>query len=189
MAKRAMPVTNDFCPQTMFLYGTYRADGTPNFGLFCWFSYCWDGQLAVMACIGEEKLTKDRIRETGMFSAGLVTRDMLPLADRLGTTSGYGDAKRDIALRTTPGKVLDVPLLKESPFSYELEVAHTFVLDGSEVYICRILNIMADESLADAGVDFVPRIQAISPACTTGQTYFDFQGNAIGRWGKLNKAE
>ncbi len=33
---------NDFCPQQFFLYGTYREDGTPNFGLFCWFSYLND---------------------------------------------------------------------------------------------------------------------------------------------------
>lgn len=43
MAKIARQATNDFCPQTLFLYGTYKEDGTPDFGLFCWFSYCWDG--------------------------------------------------------------------------------------------------------------------------------------------------
>ena len=45
-------VYNDFCPQTLFLYGNYKENGTPDFGLFCWFSYIWleDG-LGVMACI------------------------------------------------------------------------------------------------------------------------------------------
>ncbi len=46
--------SNDFCPQTFFTYGTYKEDGTPNFGLFCWLSYCWDGELCVTACIGGE---------------------------------------------------------------------------------------------------------------------------------------
>lgn len=53
---------NTCCPQAFYAYGTYKEDGTPNFGLFCWFSFCWDGELCVMACIGGEKLTKDRIR-------------------------------------------------------------------------------------------------------------------------------
>lgn len=49
--KVSVPITNNFCPQTLFLYGTYKEDGMPNFGLFCWFSYCWDSRLGVMACI------------------------------------------------------------------------------------------------------------------------------------------
>lgn len=59
--------TNAYCPQTFYTYGTYKEDGTPNFGLFCWFGFCWDGELSIMACIGGEKLTKDRIRATGRF--------------------------------------------------------------------------------------------------------------------------
>ena len=37
MAKISRQGTNDFCPQTLFLYGTYKEDGAPDFGLFCWF--------------------------------------------------------------------------------------------------------------------------------------------------------
>lgn len=50
MAKIPAPIGNDFCPQTLFLYGTYKKDGTPNFGLFCWISYCcWGSEIGVMA--------------------------------------------------------------------------------------------------------------------------------------------
>ena len=34
MKKVSISITNDFCPQTLFLYGTYKEDGAPNFGLF-----------------------------------------------------------------------------------------------------------------------------------------------------------
>jgi len=61
--KKSISISNGFCPQSLFLYGTYKEDNTPNFGLFCWFSYYWDKEMGVMACIGENKLTKDRIRE------------------------------------------------------------------------------------------------------------------------------
>lgn len=79
--------TNAYCPQTFYTYGTYKEDGTPNFGLFCWFGFCWDGELSIMACIGGEKLTKDRIRATGRFSANLVTEELLPLANYFGNKS------------------------------------------------------------------------------------------------------
>ena len=81
MSKMSVPATNNYCPQTLFLYGTYDEEKRPDFGLFCWFSYCWDNELKVMACIGENKMTKDRIKKTGMFSANLVTERLLPLAD------------------------------------------------------------------------------------------------------------
>lgn len=41
MKKVSVPTTNDICPQTLFVYGSMNENGTPNFGLFCWFSYCW----------------------------------------------------------------------------------------------------------------------------------------------------
>ena len=81
------------CPQAFYAYGTYKEDGTPNFGLFCWFSFCWDGELCVMACIGGEKLTKDRIRATGRFSANLVSEELLPQAYYFGNTPGYNPDK------------------------------------------------------------------------------------------------
>lgn len=37
-----------------------------------------------MACIGEEKQTKDLIRKNGVFSANPVSEQLLPLADYYG---------------------------------------------------------------------------------------------------------
>ena len=64
MSKVKGNLGNDFCPQSLFLYGTKKDDGTPDFGLFCWFSYATievnkELRMGVMACIGEEKL-KDK---------------------------------------------------------------------------------------------------------------------------------
>ena len=93
--KISTAISNDFCPQTLFLFGTYKEDKTPNFGLFCWFSYYWDGDgLGIMACIGENKLTKDRIRENKVFSANLVTEEILPIADYFGIKKGYSNEKQ-----------------------------------------------------------------------------------------------
>jgi hypothetical protein len=66
--KKSLPINNNFCPQTLFIYGTYKEDNTPNFGLFCWFSYYWDNGMGVMACIGEKTLTKERILAKKVFS-------------------------------------------------------------------------------------------------------------------------
>ena len=184
MAKVSLPAANHFCPQTLFLFGTYREDGTPNFGLFCWVSYCWDDELCVMACIGEDKLTRDRIRAEGVFSMNLVTKELLPLADFCGNTPGTNPEKKVRTPNTVKGEKLPVPVLADSPWSYELSVKRTVQLDGGgELYVCRIANILADEALADRNATVNERIYRIDPVCTTHQTYFDFSGNQVGVWG------
>ena len=181
--KISIPATNDFCPQTLFLYGTYKEDGTPNFGLFCWFSYCWDTELGVMACIGGDKLTKDRIHATKVFSANLVTESILPLADYFGNTEGYSLEKMNIPAEIEKGAVLDVPVLDASPLAFELEVAQSIPLDDGEVFLCKIRNVLVDEPLMDAGASVVQRIQSAAPVCTTCETYFSWSGKTLGAWG------
>ena len=115
MKKISVKPTNDYCPQTLFLYGTYNEDGKADFGLFCWFSYTWDGELGVMACIGGNKRTLDNIHREKVFSASLVTEKLLPLSDYLGNTDGNDPAKMEgLNLEIEKGQVLPVPVLAAS---------------------------------------------------------------------------
>ncbi len=184
MSKISVPISNDFCPQTLFLYGTYKEDGTPNFGLFCWFSYCWDTELGVMACIGGDKLTKDRIRETGVFSANLVTEAVLPLADYLGNKEGYSADKMNIGIEIMKGSVLTVPVLALSPCIFELEVSKSVSLDDSEVFLCKVRNVLVEEGLSDEAKSIEQRLQEIAPISTTCSTYFSWSGKKLGAWGE-----
>ena len=172
MAKVTRTVYNDFCPQTLFLYGNYKENGTPDFGLFCWFSYIWleDG-LGVMACIGEDKLTKDLIRKTGVFSANLVTEELLPLADYYGNTSGYSADKMKRLPTVERGQVLNVPTIAESPVTFELEVRREIHLaPGSDLFLCSIRNVMQEEALADQSVEFAQRLRQAAPVSYTHLT-------------------
>ncbi|MBO5114113.1 MAG: flavin reductase [Lachnospiraceae bacterium] len=184
MKKISTDITNDFCPQTLFLYGTYKEDHTPNFGLFCWFSYYWDTELGVMACIGGNKLTKERIHATKVFSANLVTEEMLPLADYFGNKEGYELNKMDFPLETTKGAVLDVPVLSCSPVTFELEVDKFIPMDDGEVLLCKIRNVLIEESLKDESATIEERIRKIAPINTTCETYFSWSGKKLGAWGE-----
>ncbi len=187
MAKISRQETNDFCPQTLFLYGTYKEDGTPDFGLFCWFSYCWDKTLGAMVCIGGEKLTKDRIKAGHVFSANLVTEKLLPMADYLGIKSGYDADKMNFQADIGKGEVLNVPILTESPVNFELEVAQNMVLDGGEVFLCKIRNVLYDEALADENSSVGERLKKIAPVSTTCETYLSYTGEVLGAWGEPGK--
>ncbi len=184
MSKISMPVSNDFCPQTLFVYGTYQEDGTPDFGLFCWFSYIWDKELGVMACIGGEKLTKQRIHANGVFSANIVTEAMLPLADYFGNKDGNSPEKMDIPLEVEKGRVLNVPVLGCSPVVFELEVKQFLPLEDSEVILCSIKNVLAEDSLTDREKSVEQKLRELAPVSTTCRTYFGWDGKAMGAWGE-----
>ena len=184
MEKISIKPGNTFCPQALFLYGTYKEDGTPNFGLFCWFSYCWDSELAVMACIGGRKLTKARIRAEKVFSASLVPEPLLPLADYLGNTKGYNQEKMDIPIEIERGEVLPVPVLKNSPWIFELEVNQEIALKGSDVFICKIRNTLIAKELNDKSGNLETQMSLCSPVLWTSSSehgdYFSLNKSSIG---------
>ena len=167
MNKISKTPNNDFCPQTLFLYGTYDEEGRPDFGLFCWFSYIWDTELGVMACIGGDKLTKENIHKQKVFSACLVTEALLPLADYLGTTDGHSPDKMKPVTGIEKGRVLPVPVLTDSPVAFELEVKQFLPMDDGEVMLCAIRNVLQDETLDDEAVTSTEKLAAIAPAIRT----------------------
>ena len=183
--KISIPGDNQWCPRPLYLFGTFKEDGTPDFGLFCWFSYAWTDSLAAIACIGENKLTLDRIRATKVFSANLVTESTLPLADYFGSVSGYDPEKMNIPLAWEKGAKLDVPVLTASPVAHELEVREMIPLndEGSTVLICDICNTLVDEVLQDESIPSAERLPRMAPVTTAGDyEYYGWQGQRLGTW-------
>lgn len=186
MSKVSVPVNNDICPQTLFVYGTYKEDGRPNFGLFCWFSYCWYNQLGVMCAIGGRKTTQERILANRVFSANLVVEKNLPLADYFGTADGHDADKMDIPVEWEKGAVLDVPVLSSSPLTFELEVDRVITTneeEGDTVFLCRIRNVLQDADLVDSGLPVQELMQKIGVVSTTGtMDYWSWDGRHLGAW-------
>ena len=185
--KKSLKPTNDFCPQTLFLYGTYDENGDPDFALFCWFSYIWDSELGVMCCIGGEKMTKDNIHRNKVFSASLVTEEILAIADHLGNSSGYDPEKKKTAVKIGQGQVLPVPIVEQSPVVYELEVKQFLPLDDGEVMLCKIHNVLQEEILTSEDLTAEQKLARIAPVKTTCSRYFSYRGEDLGAWGEPGK--
>ena len=185
--KKSMPISYKFCPLPLFLYGTYKEDNTPNFGLFGWFSYYWDVEIGVMACVGNKKLTQDRIRANKMFSANLVTEELLPIADYFGNVEGYSKDKMNVDVEIEKGEILDVPVLTKSPWIYELYIDKTITMNDSDVFLCKIKNVLADEYLCNETLNVEKGIKTIRPVLTVSNKYFSWDGNEICDWGAAMK--
>ena len=188
MKKNSLKPNNDYCPQTLFLYGTYDENGKPDFGLFCWFSYTWEKELGVMACIGGSKRTKDNIHKSRVFSANLVTEKMLPMADYMGVVDGNKPEKMEgLDLEIEKGQVLPVPVLMDSPVTFELEVKEFLPMQDGEVMLCAIRNVLQDETLADETKTSTEKLAEIAPVQTTCSRYFSWKGGNLGAWGEPMK--
>ncbi len=201
MAKVKGEISNNFCPQALYLYGNYEADGTPHFGLFSWLGWCWlgegDGALGVMACIGEEKTTKDLIRKTGVLSVNLVSEALLPLADYYGTTPGRENPDKMKRLPTVEkGQVLPVPTIAESPVSLEMKVVEERPLSkarlggepggASTLFLCEVVNVTIDQRLTDKTIPFMDRLRLAAPVISAGEeTYMTPAGKFLGQWGHV----
>lgn len=185
MKKISVPATNDLCPQTLFVYGTMNLDGTPDFGLFCWFSYCWFDDLGVICAIGSSKRTLENIRRSGVFSANLVVESNLPIADYFGTADGRDSDKMDIAVDWENGAVLSVPVLCSSPLCFELEVEKEISTGEHDetVLLCRIRNTLKDETLTDPALtseDILKKVAAVRTCIN--DDYWSWDGRHLGKW-------
>ena len=73
------------CVQPSFIIGTNNEDGSANFVPITWASATHEegnGYLFVIS-MSRTKMTKKNVLRTGIFSANLVSTDMLPLMDLL----------------------------------------------------------------------------------------------------------
>lgn len=185
MKKVSVPATNDLCPQTLFVYGTMNEDHTPDFGLFCWFSYCWFDQLGVICAIGGSKRTLENIRRNKVFSANLVVENNLPLADYFGTADGRDGDKMDIPFEWEPGAELDVPTLCSSPLSFELEAVQEIATGERDetVLLCHIRNTLKDETLTASGMTPEEMLKATAAVRTCiDNDYWAWDGRHLGKW-------
>lgn len=185
MKKISVEATNDYCPQTLFVYGSTNEDGTPDFGLFCWFSYCWFDQLGVICAIGGAKKTLDNIRRNKVFSANLVVEDNLALADFFGTVPGTDADKQKAAFEWESGSVLSTPILCSSPISFELSVDRELSTGDNDetVFLCRIKNTLKDERLVNTAMTSQELLQAIAPVHTCIDCdYWSWDGRHLGKW-------
>ena len=147
--RRNVEPVYSMCVQPSFIIGTNNEDGTANFAPITWVSVTQEedsGYLLVISMFGT-KMTKQNILRSGIFSANLVSKDMLPLMDYFGSRHAKDGKKDGMAYSVSRGEVLDVPVLDQSRWIYECEVSRTMETGNSTTFFCPIRNIQIDERL------------------------------------------
>ena len=147
--RRSVKPVYSMCVQPSFIIGTNNEDGSANFAPITWVSVTHeegDGYLLVISMFGS-KMTKQNVLRTGIFSANLVSTDMLLLMDYFGSRHAKEGKKDGVSYTVSRGEVVDVPVLDESRWVYECEVEKALETGDSTTFFCRIRNIQMDERL------------------------------------------
>ena len=168
--RRSVDPVYSMCVQPSIIIGTNNEDGSANFAPITWVSVTHeegDGYLLVISMFGS-KMTKRNVIRTGVFSANLVSTDMLPLMDYFGSRHAGDGEKNGIPCAVSHGEVLDVPVLDESRWVYECEVEKTLETGDSTTFFCRIRNIQMDERLVCRDV-FDVDLTVLDPVIYSGK--------------------
>ena len=148
--RRSVAPIYSMCVQPAFIIGTNNEDGTANFAPTTWISVTQekdDGYMLVISMFGSKR-TKQNVLRTGVFSANLVSVDMLPLMDYFGSRHASDGPKDGVMYEAGRGEVLDVPVLEQSRWIYECEVARIVETGNSTSFFSPVRNIQMDERLS-----------------------------------------
>jgi len=185
---KRMDSSKDYCThiQPVFLIGTYNEDGSPNFCPITWVTSTWDGDHALMVIsMNGAKKTKENIARTKVFSANLVSVDMLELLDYFGSTTGLDAPKNALPYAYEDGHVLRVPTLNASRRVFECEVENTFETSDTTTYFCRSRNCQQIEGLDDEIWSKKSDFDLLEPLVYAGR-YFKV-GDFLGEMGDFYK--
>ena len=176
------------CVQPSFIIGTNNEDGSYNFAPITWVSATQGedaGYFLVISLFGTKR-TKLNVIRTGVFSANLVSKEMLPLMDYFGTKHAKDGKKNDIPYDVSRGEVLDVPTLDASRWVYECEVVKSVETGDSTTFFCRVRNIQMDERLSPKDI-FDIDLTVLDPVIYSGK--YHSLGKLLGEIGDFCKAD
>ena len=174
-----------FSPQPMYIIGTKNEDGKPNFCIITWLGFSFDKTPHLMMSIGGSKLTKTNIFREKQFSANLISEDIIWLADYFGNTRGEEKEKNEIEYHYCWGNNLRVPIIEESHWVYECKVSRVIELEGSHLFLAKIVNIQIDKDYKNMDMTMID-LTKIKPAIYAPYNYFTI-GEKIGKCGEWKK--
>lgn len=175
-----------FTPQPMYVIGTTDSNRNPNFCVITWIEFGWNGSPYIVMGLGGKKKTKDNIMETKEFTANLVSQEILKLADYFGCTSGTDGAKDKLKYSVKKGEKVEAPILEDSKWIFECKVERVIELDGSHLFISKIVNIQIDKELEGMDREKID-LTRINPVIYSPYGYFsiDKKLGECGDWEKM----
>lgn len=142
------------------------------------------GHDRILVSLSRNHYTCRGIRQSGKFSINLVSRDMLPKADYVGSVSGSSVDKSEVFDYHWGEN--GTPVIDMSPLSMECDVVDVYETDGFDNFIGSVVNTYASSEVLDehGQLDYT----RLKPVLFESPTYsYLATGEVIGRCLRLDK--
>ena len=106
------------------------------------------GHDRILVSMSKSHYTNQGIKKSKRLSVNLVSREMLPKADYVGSVSGATVNKSELFAYQI-GET-DTPVIDASPLTMECEVVDIYETDGFDNFICAIVNTYAASDVLDS---------------------------------------
>lgn len=161
--------------------------GTESDGKVNWLLVAHTGIIGhdrILVSMSKNHYTNQWIRKSKKLSVNLVSREMLPKADYVGSVSGASIDKSRV-FKYHWGEN-GTPVIDASPLTMECDVADIYETDGFDNFICSVANTyVAPDMLDDSGK---PDYTRLKPVLFEFPTYsYIAAGEVIGKCLKLDK--
>ncbi|MEQ2451626.1 flavin reductase [Odoribacter splanchnicus] len=142
------------------------------------------GHDRILMSMNKQHYTNQGIRKSKKLSINLVSREMLPEADYVGSVSGASVDKSGVFDYHIGEK--GTPIIDASPLTMECEVVDIYETDGFDNFICSVANTYAGPEVLDSTgrLDYT----RLKPVLFTFPSYsYLATGEVIGKCLKLDK--
>ena len=142
------------------------------------------GHDRILISMSKSHYTNQGIRKSKKLSVNLVSREMLPKADYVGSVSGAAVDKSEVFTYQIGEN--GTPVIDASPLTMECEVVDIYETDGFDNFICSVVNTyVASDVLGDEGkLDY----SKLKPVLFSFPTYsYLATGEIIGKCLNLEK--
>lgn len=124
--------------------------GNSNFLTVAWTGTICTNPAMCYISVRPERYSHALISETMEFTINLTTESMARATDWAGVRSGRDyDKWRETGLTPAKGVANRCPYIEESPLSIECRVTEIMRLGSHDMFIARVVNVIAEESLID----------------------------------------
>ena len=106
------------------------------------------GHDRILVSMSKSHYTNQGIKKSKRLSVNLVSREMLPKADYVGSVSGATVDKSEVFAYHI--RENDTPVIDASPLTMECEVVDIYETDGFDNFICAIVNTYAASDVLDS---------------------------------------
>lgn len=142
------------------------------------------GHDRILVSMSKNHYTNQWIRKSKKLSVNLVSREMLPKADYVGSVSGASVDKSRV-FKYHWGEN-GTPVIDASPLTMECDVADIYETDGFDNFICSVANTYIAPDMLDDSVK--PDYTRLKPVLFEFPTYsYIAAGEVIGKCLKLDK--